>query len=156
MRRITALCQDPPHAQRAIAALLEAGIAERDVSVLVVDRGEIREADVEHKTLVPHGAVLGSAAGAAVGLTLVAVGGIPGLFAAGPVLAVLQGLSGGTAAGFLLGALAGLAWWKSEADIPRELLDASGVVVGVPVAAERVDQIVEALKSADVARVHVH
>jgi hypothetical protein len=156
VRRVTALCQDTDHAQRAIAALLEAGVADRDISVLVVDRGRILETEVDRKTAIPQGAALGTAAGAAVGVGLVAVGGIPGLFAAGPVLALLQGLSGGAAAGFLTGTLAGLAWWKTEADIPRELLDASGVVVGVPVAADRVEAIAEALRSAGVERIHVN
>ena len=95
MRRLTAICEDAARAQTAIRVLLDGGIAERDISVLLIDHGELRETDVEHKTLVPHGAILGSATGAAVGIGLVAVGGIPGLFAAGPVLAALQGLSGG-------------------------------------------------------------
>jgi len=156
LKRITALCEDTHSAQRVVSALLELGIAERDVSILLIDRGRMHQTELEHKTLVPQGAAVGGAAGAAVGLGLVAVGGIPGLFAAGPVLAALQGLSGGAAAGFLVGSLAGLAWWKSEADVPPELLDASGVLVGVPISAERIDAAAETLKAAGAKRIYVN
>jgi hypothetical protein len=156
LRRITALCETSEGAQRIVASLLEMGIAERDVSVILIDRGEMHEADLEHKTRVPQGAAIGGATGAAVGLGLVAVGGVPGLFAAGPVLAALQGLSGGAAAGFLAGTLAGLAWWRSEVDVPPELANANGVLVGVPISAERIEKATETLKAAGAKRVYVH
>jgi hypothetical protein len=156
LKRITALCEDTQSAQRVVASLLELGIAERDVSVILVDRGEVHEADVEHKTRVSQGAAVGGATGAVVGLGLVAIGGVPGLFAAGPVLAALQGLGGGAAAGFLAGTLAGLAWWRSEVDVPAELANASGVVVGVPISAERIEKAEETLKAAGAKRIYVH
>ena len=156
MKRITAFCADIPQAQKTVAALLEAGTAERDVDILLIHHDEIREVDIEHKTLVPHGAALGGAAGAAVGLGLVAVGGIPGLFAAGPVLAILQGVSGGAAAGFLLGALGGLAWWKSEADVPADLLEMDAILVGVPVSDDRLEHLAGVLEAVGVERIHVN
>ena len=156
MKRITAFCADVVQAQKSITALLDAGVAERDVDILLIDHGEIHEVGLEHKTLVPHGAALGGAAGAAVGLGLVAVGGVPGLFAAGPVLAILQGLGGGAAAGFLVGALGGLAWWKSEADVPSELLESNAIIVGVPVSEDRLEKMREVLGAVGVERIYVN
>jgi hypothetical protein len=156
MKRLTALCPDVETSQRVIAALHQMGVAESDVSVLVVDHGSVVSADVEHKSLVAEGATIGAATGAAVGLGLVALGGLPGLFAAGPVLAVLQGLGGGASSGFILGALAGLGWWKSEADIPTELLENDGVLVGIPISEERESEAREAAARAGAARVYVH
>jgi hypothetical protein len=155
VKRITALCADQPESQRVITALLELGIAENDISILVADEDGVRETDLEHKTLVPHGAAIGTATGAALGIGLVAVGGFPGLFAAGPALAILQGLGGGAAAGFITGALAGLSWWKSEADIPKELTEAGGVIVGAPISEDRSDAAVLALQAVGATRIYM-
>jgi hypothetical protein len=155
VKRITALCADAQESQRVISALLELGIAENDVSILVADKEGVRETDLAHKSLVPQGAAIGTATGAAFGIGLVAVGGIPGLFAAGPALAILQGLGGGAAAGFITGALAGLSWWKSEADIPKELTDAGGVIVGVPISEDRIDAAIRALHAVGATRIYV-
>jgi hypothetical protein len=157
LKRITALCDDMEHAQHVVDALLEFGIEQRDMSVLVVGEDhELRGTRVEHRTAVPQGAVAGTATGATIGLALVAVGGVPGLLAAGPVLAALQGLTGGAAAGFLLGTLAGLGWWKSEAEIPPDVLEPGAVLVGVPVSDERVDRALEVIKSAGAEQVYVN
>jgi len=147
VRRLTTLCADAAEAQEVVTAFLELGIAEGDISILLLDEDGLREADLEHKTLVPHGAAIGTATGAIFGLGLVAVGGIPGLFAAGPALAVLQGLGGGAAAGFITGALAGLSWWKSEAEIPASLTEEGGVIIGVPLSADRIDAAVLVLET---------
>ena len=156
MRRLSTLCADAAEAQKVVTAFLELGIAESDISILLIDEDGLREADHEHKTLVPHGAAIGTATGEVFGLGLVAIGGIPGLFAVGPALAVLQGLGGGAAAGFITGALAGLSWWKSEAEIPAGLTEEGGVVVGVPFSANRVDAAVLALETIGIPAQRIH
>lgn len=155
MKQVTAICSEREAAQKAIEALVDAGVASEDVSVLVVDDGEVSEAPMQHKTLVPQGAAAGSAAGAVVGLASVAAGWLPGLLAVGPALAALQGLASGAAAGTLMGALAGLGWWKSEADIPAEEIESGGILVGASIADERVGPILDALKSAGARRIDV-
>jgi hypothetical protein len=155
MKQVTAIYKAREEAQLAIDALVDAGVASDDVSVLVVEGGELHEVAMQHKTLVPEGAAAGSAAGAAVGLALVAVGWLPGLLAVGPALAALQGIAGGAAAGTLVGALAGLGWWKSEADIPREEIESGGILGGAAITEERVGTILDALKSAGARRVDV-
>lgn len=155
MKQVTAICSDRDAAQQAVEALVDAGVASEDVSVLVVDHGEVREAPMQHKTLVPQGAAAGSATGAALGLVFVAVGWLPGLLAVGPALAALQGVASGAAAGTLMGALAGLGWWKSEADIPAAEIESGGILVGASIADERVGSIVAALESAGARRIDV-
>ena len=142
-------------AQRVVDALIGIGIAHDDVSMLVKSNGSVEEAGVEHATLVPQGAVLGSMVGGAVGVGLVAIGWLPGVFALGPVLAALQGLGAGAAGGSVLGALAGLSWWKVEANVPTDLLDADSVLVGVPISDERAELASRAVKSAGALRVYV-
>lgn len=155
MKQMTAMCPDRASADNAIQALIDAGVGSEDVSVLVVEDGDLREAPMQHRTLVPQGAAVGSAAGAAIGVALVGVGWIPGVLAIGPVLAALQGLASGAAVGTLMGALAGLGWWKSEADIPADELRAGGVLVGVSIADDRVGELLDVLKSAGARRIDV-
>lgn len=155
MRRLTAVTQGKQGAQRVVDALIALGVALGDVSMLVVSHGAVDEAEVEHTTLVPQGAVLGSVVGGAVGVGLVAVGWLPGVFAMGPVLAALQ-VGGGAAGGSLLGALAGLSWWKVEANVPTDLLAADGVLVGVPISDERAELASRAVTSAGALRVYVN
>jgi hypothetical protein len=155
VRRLTALCEDKAGAQRVIDALLTLGIAAEDVSVLVTSHGEVAEAPVEHRTFVPQTTLVGTTLGGALGLGLVAIGWLPGVFALGPAAAALQGLAGGVAAGSLVGALAGLGWWKVEAEVPKELHEADGVLVGVPISEERAEQAVAAAEGAGAVRVYV-
>lgn len=155
MKQVMAVCMNKERAQRAVGALINAGIPSDDVSVLVVDRGEVQEAPMQHKTLVPQGALAGGAAGALVGLASVGAGWLPGLLAVGPALATLQGIASGAAAGSIVGALAGLGWWKSEADIPAEEIQAGGILVGASVADERVGVVLDVLKSDGARRIDV-
>jgi len=155
MRRLTALCEDPAQAQKVIDALLEFGVAVEDVSVLVSRRGAVEEAPIRHTTRVPQRAAAGGAIGAAFGVGLVAVGFLPGVFAMGPAIAALQGMVGGVAAGTLAGALSGLGWWKTEADVPKDLLANDGMLVGVPISEERASAAMAAAEKAGAARLYL-
>jgi len=155
MRRLTALCDDQPCAQKVIDALLELGVSTEDVSVLVSRRGEVEQAPLRHTTKVPQRAAAGGAIGAAFGASLVAIGFLPGVFVMGPAIAALQGIVGGVAAGTLAGALSGLGWWKAEADVPKNLLANDAVLVGVPISEERASAAIAAAESAGAARVYL-
>ncbi|HEU4430720.1 MAG TPA: hypothetical protein VFT98_18310 [Myxococcota bacterium] len=155
MRRLTALCEDPARAQKVIEALIELGVSTEDVSVLVSRHGAVEEAPLRHITRVPQRAAAGGAIGAAFGAGLVAIGFLPGVFAMGPAIAALQGIVGGVAAGSLAGALSGLGWWKTEADVPKDLLANDAVLVGVPISEERASAAIAAAESAGAARVYL-
>lgn len=155
VKRLTAFCEDKEHAQHVIDSLIGLGVAYEDVSLLVVSRNTTDQATVEHTTGVPRAAAVGSALGGAIGVGLAAVGWLPGVLAAGPVLTMLQGLAGGAAAGSLVSALAGLGWWKAEVDVPKELVGAEGILVGVPISAERAEEVARVARSAGALRVHV-
>jgi hypothetical protein len=155
VKQVTALCEEREAAKTLVDALIDAGIGSHDVSVLVVDRGEMREAPMQHKTRVPEGAAAGAATGAVLGLALVAVGGLPGVLAMGPVVGALQGLTSGAAAGSVFGAIAGLGWWKEEADIPKDAIEAGGIVVGASVPDGRLGELLDVLKTAGARRIDV-
>jgi hypothetical protein len=156
VKRLTVLTVDKEGAQRVVDALLSLGVASDDVSLLVVSRaGDVVAGQVKHQTGVPKGTLVGTALGGIAGVGLVAIGWLPGVFALGPAVAALQGLAGGAAAGTLVGALAGLGWWKIEADVPAELRDTDGVLVGVPISEERAEQAAQVAREAGAKRVYV-
>lgn len=149
-RQVTALYRGAEEARRAVDALVEAGFPGEDVSVLLLDRGRVEEAEVDQRTAIPATLPIGAAAGALAGTAVAVSGVLPGigLLAAGPVLGLLQGLVAGTAAGSLLGTLLGLGWWKTEAEIPEDALHAGGVLVGIAVPEGRRHEAASALRRA--------
>jgi hypothetical protein len=113
----------------AVRELIEEHFASEEISIVVTDREETHEEEVEHDTGVAEGATGGAALGGvlgALGAALVATGIVaaPGLgvFATGPLLAALKGAVGGAAVGFGFGALGGLGFWKDEAHIHADAL----------------------------------
>jgi hypothetical protein len=152
VKRVTALSDRKENAQRVVEAWIDLGVAMEDISILVVSRGEVEEeSGVDQRHYVPEGAALG----ALTGVGLVAIGWLPGVLAFGPALAALQGLAGGAAAGGVAGAYGGLGWWKAEADIPRELLEQDGLVIGAPFSEERAESAARAAEAAGARRVYV-
>jgi hypothetical protein len=100
-----------------------AGFPNRDVSVLLCDKGGLREFVTEQNTKAPEGASAGAGVGGMVGGTLGLLAGmgalpIPGLgslIVAGPLMASLAGLGIGGAVGGFVGALVGMGIPEFEA-----------------------------------------
>ena len=125
--------------ERAVNALIEAGFASQDVSVLMPDQQSTREFAVTKETKAPEGAaagattggVLGGALGVLVGLGSLAIPGVGPLIAAGPLVAGLAGLGAGGAVGGLIGALAGLGIPEYEARRYEGRVKDGGVLLSV-------------------------
>ncbi len=152
MRRVTGTFASAAKLDRAIDALVEAHFPGDAIDVLMYDRVHgLTGVPVEHKTRVAAGATAGAAAGAALGLTLVTV--FPGfaLLVGGPLIGALNA----TVAGTIGGALNGLGWWRTEAEVPREALEAGGVLVGIGVPASRAGTAEAALRGAGATQVDV-
>jgi hypothetical protein len=123
-----AFFKDAAHADDAVRKLLDADFDADHIGVLMVRGQDVQELPMRHKTMVPHGAVLGALVGAAAGaLTLSGIG----VVAAGPLLVALQGAAAGTAMGTLAGTLGGLGFWREEVDFPADAFEAGAVLVGV-------------------------
>ena len=122
-RAVFGIYASPPHAERAVSALIDAGFASLDVSVLMPDQQSTREFAVRKETKAPEGAATGATTGGAIGgalgvlagLGALAIPGIGPLLAAGPIVAGLAGLGAGGAVGGLIGALVGMGIPEYEA-----------------------------------------
>lgn len=144
---VTGTFSDPEAAERAVRRLAEGRFNPDEISILVADREGTHEEHVEHDTGVAEGAIGGAAIGGilgALGATLIATGVIvaPGLsvFATGPLLAALKGAVAGGGFGFGFGSVGGLGYWKDEAHIHAQVLEAGGIVVSVPAEHEHADE----------------
>src|ERR1700685_502810 len=95
-------------AEQAAEALVNAGFAAGDISVLLPENLGTREIGTEKSTKAPEGAttgagtgaVLGGALGLLAGIGALAIPGVGPLIAAGPIMATLAGMgAGGTIGG---------------------------------------------------------
>lgn len=141
-------------AAAAADALIAAGFGQADISILMSDKTQGREFNVEVNSKAPEGATVGATAGGllgAVAATLVAVGIliIPGLnlVAAGPVVAAFAGAGAGGALGGLLGGLAGMGMPEHEAKLMAERLAQGGILVGVIAHEDRANLAKEVLSN---------
>lgn len=111
------------NAEVAVDALIAAGFANADISVLFPDNQGSKEFAHEKNTKAPEGTAAGATAGGAVGGTLgllagigaLAIPGVGPLIAAGPIMGALAGLGVGATAGGLIGALVGMGIPEYEA-----------------------------------------
>ncbi len=111
------------HAERAVDALIAAGFASPDISVLLPDTSSTKEFAHVKETKAPEGTTAGVTTGGVIGGTLGVLAGIgalaiPGVgpfIAAGPIMAGLAGLGVGGAVGGLVGALVGMGIPEYEA-----------------------------------------
>jgi hypothetical protein len=157
MNRVTGLFQQGEAARKAVDDLVQASFPSDSISVLLYERQEATEIEVEQKTGVPIGMTAGGVLGAALGLTAVAA--FPGLLAAGPALAALNGLgvaATGAAGGSFIGAYQGLGWWHIDADIPLREIEDGAVLVGVDVPDGRTAEAEVALRRAGADHVEIH
>jgi hypothetical protein len=126
-------------AERGVDALMTAGFAPIDISVLLEGGQSSKEFAHEKHTKAPEGTTTGAVTGGAVGGTLGLLAGIgalaiPGLgpfIAAGPIMATLAGLGAGGAIGGLIGALVGVGIPEYEAKRYEGRIRAGGVLASV-------------------------
>lgn len=132
-------------AQRAAAALREAGFSADDISVVMRDRADAArvatDAGLDEVSGAGMGAVggsvLGGAAGLALGLGALTIPGLGPLLAAGPIVAALTGAGAGAVAGGLLGALSDAGVPAEDAPHYQEGVERGGVLVTVKAPAGR-------------------
>lgn len=126
-------------ADGGVDALVRAGFATGNISVLMAHDVSTRELAHEKHTKAPEGTAAGATAGGVVGGTLGLLAGIgaiaiPGLgpfIAAGPIMATLAGLGAGGTVGGLLGALSGLGVPEYEAKRYEGRVKNGGVLLSV-------------------------
>ena len=126
-------------AEQAVDALLSAGFANADVSVLMADNESSKDFAHEKQTKAPEGTMTGVAAGGTIGGTLgllagigaLAIPGVGPLIAAGPIMGALAGLGVGGAVGGLVGALIGMGLPEYEAKRYEGRVKDGGVLLSV-------------------------
>ena len=126
-------------AEQAAEALVNAGFASGDISVLLPENLGTREIGTEKATKAPEGATAGAGTGAVLGGTLgllagigaLAIPGVGPLIAAGPIMATLAGMGVGGTVGGLTGALVGLGIPEFEAKRYEGRLQKGGILVSV-------------------------
>jgi len=126
-------------AEQGVDALVFAGFAHDDVSVLLQQDASTKQFAHEKHTKAPEGTTTGAAAGGALGGTLGLLAGIgavaiPGLgpfIAAGPIMATLAGLGAGGAVGGLIGALSGMGIPEYEATRYEGRVKEGGILLSV-------------------------
>lgn len=125
-------------AERAVRALLDAGLTQDQISIVAKERGRAQQVAEETGTETAKGAGIGAAtggllgglAGLLVGAASLAIPGI-GVVVAGPLAVALSGAAAGGLTGGLAGALTGWGLSKDEADQYQQRLEAGDILVVV-------------------------
>ena len=140
------LCDDAPHAQRAVTALIEGSFPPGEISVRARDEhGDVESVPIRHKTAAPVGAGIGAIVGAgtaALAVSGAAAGSVDGTLALG----VLEVVVAGALTGAGLGAYGGLYFWTQRVAARSEESPPGGVLVGVTVPVGRAPTAVEILR----------
>src|SRR6202789_3757202 len=126
-------------AEQAAEALVNAGFAAGDISVLLPENLGTREIGTEKSTKAPEGAttgagtgaVLGGALGLLAGIGALAIPGVGPLIAAGPIMAALAGVGVGGAVGGFTGALIGMGIPEYEAKRYEGRIAKGGILLSV-------------------------
>lgn len=137
------------HAQAAVRALVERGIAQDDIGFMADQRHELpgtaRLNESEGALAgAASGATLGGVAGLAAALVPLTIPGIGPILAAGPLAAALAGMGLGALAGGLIGGLMRLGVSEAQAHAYAEALRRGAILVTV--AADRPAQAELAVK----------
>jgi hypothetical protein len=142
-------------AEQAADALVSAGFAAGEISVLLPENLGTREMGTEKSTKAPEGAaagastgvVLGGALGLLAGIGALAIPGVGPLIAAGPIMATLAGMGAGGTVGGLTGALVGAGIPEFEAKRYEGILQKGGILLSVHCStSEEVSRAKEILK----------
>ena len=132
-RFVTGIYRSYEDASRAVDKLVRAGIAPKDISVMMTDKTRGRIGETEKGSKAGEGAAVGGALGAIAG-GLVALGSLAvpgGILVAGPIVAALGGAGAGAVGGGLIGALVGLGIPEHEAKVYESDLAKGGILVAV-------------------------
>jgi len=137
-----AFCIVPGHPQalKVVDELKAAGIPNKDISVLLSDKGSTKEFAKETHTKTPEagaiagakvGGLLGGTLGLLVGIGTLAIPAVGPFIAAGPIMGALSGTAFGVAVGGISGTLVGLGLTELEAKRYETKLKAGNVLVSV-------------------------
>jgi uncharacterized protein (TIGR02271 family) len=134
---VVGVFRDKEQAQRAIAALRQAGFRNSQIGVIAKDKKVAKDLEVDQETYAEEGAAVGTAAGAAVG-GLWGLGIAAGLLtpigpviAGGTLAAILASAAAGAAAAGLAGFLIGLGIPEDEVRFYEKELKAGRIIVTV-------------------------
>jgi hypothetical protein len=136
MKIVTAIFETKAHAEDAVHALEDAGIASANVS-LIAPKSENDSSGTAEGTGV--GAALGGAGGLLAGLGAFAIPGIGPVVGAGWLATTLIGAAAGGVAGGLVGSLTEAGVDERDAHVYRESLRRGGVLVTARVDDEELD-----------------
>jgi hypothetical protein len=160
-RTVTHLFDDYAQAQRAVAALEEAGYSSSEISLVSRYRRDGSLADEASSTAT--GATVGGVAGAGTGLLaalgMIAIPGIGPLVAAGVLATTLAAAAAGTVAGGVIGALMDYGMSEEDAHVYSEAVRRGGSLVSVRAdgaRAAKAEQILRQQKPVDVASRRQH
>src|ERR1700736_4011569 len=149
-------------AENAADAIVKAGFATSDISVLLPENLGSRPIATEKATKAPEGAtpaagtgaVLGGALGLLAGIGALAIPGVGPLIAAGPIMATLAGLGVGGAIGGVTGALVGMGIPEYEAKRYEGRIQKGGILLSVHCTSsdevKRAKQIMEGTNAEDI------
>src|ERR1700732_4939393 len=126
-------------AENAADAIVKAGFATSDISLLLPENLGSRPIATEKATKAPEGAttgggtgaVLGGALGLLAGIGALAIPGVGPLIAAGPIMAALAGMGVGGAIGGITGALIGMGIPEYEAKRYEGRIQKGGILLSV-------------------------
>ncbi len=160
-RTVTHLFDDYTQAQRAVAALEQAGFSSSEISLVSRYRNDGSLADDASgaATGATVGGLAGGGAGLLAALGVIAIPGIGPLVAAGVLATTLAGAAGGTIAGGLIGALVDYGMSEDDAHVYSEAVRRGGSVVSVradDARAARAEQILNQQSPVDVAKRRQH
>jgi uncharacterized protein (TIGR02271 family) len=152
MKTVVGLYDEMTDAQRAVQALVEAGIDRDQISMVAGDKDETygttrraEDADSDWGATAggaATGAAVGGVGGALLSLSAVAIPGIGPVIAAGPLIAGLVGAGVGAAAGGLVGALIDAGIPEEHAGYYSEGVRRGSILVTAQVADSQADQVV--------------
>jgi hypothetical protein len=139
MQTFTRVYDSYAQAQRAVAALEEAGVPSGDISVVAnrnVDERYVRDEDdnSEAATGAGIGAAVGGTAGLLAGLGMIAIPGLGPVVAAGWLAALAVGAVAGGATGGIVGALVDAGTSEPDAHVYSESVRRGGTLVTVKTA----------------------
>ncbi len=154
MTHITATFENRTAAESALVQLVDMGIREDQLSLIVTEQSRGNHFNIETKSRADEGAAAGATFGGVVGVFLgsVLTAGtlvVPGLnlIVVGSLAGALAGLGAGAATGGLIGALVGAGIPEHEAKIYEDEIKAGNILLAVkPIDADQKRRVHDLLK----------